>query len=129
MSKILTKGNKKLSNFSIKHFDDLDDFQEFYVLCSTGEKDKNGNLCQEFRTFVKLPPCYLYERSDMDYPVMRKSVSNREEESEICSFNCFERIFLSKDKDEDGKIEWYGEYKIFPYTGSMCCMVEIEEEE
>lgn len=117
--------SKNLSNFSIKHFDDLDDFQEFYV--QTSQKDKNGNLRPELTTFVKLPPCYLYESSDIDYPIMRKYASNREEESEICSFNCFERIFLSKGKD--GKNEWYGEYKVFPYTNSICCMVKIEEED
>ena len=124
MSKVFSNMSKSLSNFSIKHFNDLNDFQEFYVQIS--KKDKDGNLCPELRAFVKLPPYYLYERSDIDYPVMRKDASNKEEESEICSFNCFERIFLSK--DEDGKNEWYGEYKIFPYTNSINCMVATEDE-
>ena len=123
MSKIFSNGNKNLSNFSIKHFDDLDDFQEFYV--QTSKKDKDGNLRPELTAFVKLPSCYLYERPDIDYPIICKSASNREEEFEICSFNCFERIFLSK--DEDGKNGWYGEYKVFPYTDSICCMVEDKE--
>ena len=118
--RIEEKVKSKIKGMTLKHFDDLDEFQEFYVMEIV--KDAEGISYPSLRTFVKLPRNYLNKPSEVDCLV--KAEEN--DPNLIYGFNCFEKI--ARVVSKEGKLlRYYGDYTVFPYINSICCYVEDKE--